>query len=214
VAKIVKAHFTDACPFQCPLEALADLTAIERMPRVRMTEHQIVFGLVGASLEEQFKLAPNPVGHRHGSRGQSRLWRPELATDVRAHDPDLLSRPVNVPPPQPEQLALAQTCHCGSEVQRSVDACEVVLKDCVRGRAIEIDRGCRRAAEPFPDCLPFKAFDVPKRACLRGASERRGCVPADRGRRRTQQCVELDLIEKVDLLVVVLGRRLVDGRRR
>jgi len=51
------------------------------MARVRMTENQIILGLVGGTLEEQFELAADAVGHRHGSRGQSRLRHLELATD-------------------------------------------------------------------------------------------------------------------------------------
>ena len=66
MAEIVEANLADARPSQRPLEALADLTAFERMAGVRMAEYQVILGLVRARLEQKLELTANAVGHRNG----------------------------------------------------------------------------------------------------------------------------------------------------
>jgi hypothetical protein len=65
--QVVEPHLADAGALQRPLEAFADLASLERMPGVRMGEHEVVLGLVGGGLEEQLELAADVVGHRHRS---------------------------------------------------------------------------------------------------------------------------------------------------
>jgi hypothetical protein len=129
VAKVAEANLTDAGPLQCSLEALADLSALERMAGMGVAEHKIVLGLVGRSLEQELKLTANAVGHRHGPGRESRLRRAELAADVRAHNSNLLRGPVNVPPTQPEQFALAQPGHRGGEVEGAIHAPKAILEN-------------------------------------------------------------------------------------
>ena len=103
------------------------------------------------------ELATDPVGHRHRPRRMRRLRRPLApgllrqhlsvrrrvpAPDVRVHDADLVRRPVNVAPAEPEQLGLPESGHGRDKVEDGIDASQLVLEHRVWG--------CTGGTTPWP----------------------------------------------------------------
>jgi hypothetical protein len=67
------------------------------------------------------RAARDLVGHRHASRRALGLGGAELAAHVVLAHADARRRPVDILPPEGEQLALAQAGHRGCEEDRPVE---------------------------------------------------------------------------------------------
>src|SRR2546423_522206 len=85
-----------------------------------MTEDEVVIRLEARVLKVALEPGTDTIGQGHGPTRPLRLWRSDLASHVAAAYPHPAGGPVHVTPPQREQLPLAETCHCGGQVESSI----------------------------------------------------------------------------------------------
>jgi len=130
VAQVVEIDLMHSSRTTCRLEALCDLGAIERRAGLRVGEHEIAVAVVLRALRPTVKLAGETVGHRHGPAcGEVGLAVGRmLASHERLANTNALSRPVHIPPAQPEQLRLSQAGHRSSQDHHSQDRTEHIRR--------------------------------------------------------------------------------------
>src|SRR4051794_21759071 len=95
---------------------------------MRVGEDEVPLASPAGPFEVAFELASEEVAHRDASAAVG-LRRVERAARVALGDAKSAGGPVDVAPPEADQLALAQAGHCGGEVQRAFDGSEVVVRD-------------------------------------------------------------------------------------
>jgi hypothetical protein len=118
-------------------------------------------------------------------------------------------------PAKCKQLALPHAGHRRREVQDAVDPAKRVGRpELVQVETVEVDR--RRLGDPElrADRPPRHAFAVAQAQHAPRSLRRPGLPPAAGTGRRSQQGVELGLIEEADVLVLVGDHGLLDGLAR